>query len=81
MVLEGHVGCPTISGFCVRLDGGPALMDTCQFSKLIKKHRGMLDDGAICLCDGMRGPLYHLVYGSTQTVSSPSLGVVSFLLM
>ena len=66
MVLEGHVGCPSISGSCMRLDVGPALMVSCHFSKLIKEHlvvcdkSGMFDDGAIGLCDGMRGPLYHL---------------------
>ena len=66
MVLEGHVGCPPITGSCMRLDVGPALMLSCQVSKLIKKHlivchkSGMFDDGTICLCDGMRGSLYHL---------------------
>ena len=87
MVLEGHAGCPAISGSYMRLDVGPALMFSCQFSKLIKKHlvvchkNGMFDDGAICLCDGMRGPLYHCSNGLSQSVSSPSLGVVSFLMM
>ena len=66
MVLEGHAGCPSISGSCMRPDVSPALILSCQFSKLIKKHlivfheSGMFDDGAICLCDGMRGSLYHL---------------------
>ena len=66
MVLEGHVGCPSIPGSCMRPDVGPALVFSCQFSKLIKKHlvvchkSGMFDDGAICQDDGMRGSLYHL---------------------
>ena len=66
MVLECHVGCSAISGPFMRLDVCPALMVSCQFSKLIKKHvvvchkSGMYDDGAICLCYGMRSPLYHL---------------------
>ena len=66
VVLEGHVGCPSISGSCMRLDIGPALMISCQFSKCIKEHlvvchkSGMFDDGAIGLCDGMRVPLNHL---------------------
>ena len=66
MVLEGHVGCPSISGSCMRLDVGPALTVSCQFSKLIKEHlvvchkSGMFDACTIDLCDGMRGPLYHL---------------------
>ena len=66
MILGGHVGCPAISGSRMRLDVGPALMFSCQFSKLIKKHlvvchkSEMFDDGAICLCDGMGGPFYHL---------------------
>ena len=69
MVLEGHVGCSVISGFCMRLDVGPALMVSCQFSKLIKKHvdvcqkSGVFGDGAICLFDGIGGPFNHLLRG------------------
>ena len=67
MVLEGHVGCSTISGSCMRLDVGPALVVSCQFSKLIKMHlvvchkSMMFDDGVICLCQSERGSLYHLL--------------------
>ena len=66
IVLENHVCCPPLSGSCMRLDVGPALRLSCQFSKIIKEHlvvcqkSGMFDDGAIGLCDRMRGPLYHL---------------------
>ena len=55
MVVESHVGCPSISGSCMRLHVSPALMFWAQFSKLVKKHlsichkSGMFDDGAICL--------------------------------
>ena len=40
MVLEGHVGCPSIPGSCMRLDVSPALMFSCQFSKLFCMHPG-----------------------------------------
>ena len=83
MVLEGH-GCPAISGSCTRFNVGPALMFSCQFSKLIKKHlvvcrkSGMFDDGAICLCDGMRGPFYHLFQEVIQVSFFSFLGCCIF---
>ena len=84
VVIEGHVGYPSISGSCMRFDVGPAFMVSCQFSMLIKKHlvvchkSGMFEDGAICLCDSARGSLFSK--RSSQSVSSPFLGVESFLI-
>ena len=66
MGLKGHIGCSAISGSCMRPDVGPALMVSCQFSKLVKKHlvvchkSGVICDGPICLCDGNGGPFNHL---------------------
>ena len=87
VVLKGHIGCSTICGSCMRLDVGPALMVSYQFRKLIKKHlvvchkSGVFCDGAICLCDGMGALSIICSKGSSQSVPSPSLGVVSFLIM
>ena len=67
IVLEGHVGCSAISGSCMRLDVGPALMVSCQFNKLIKNlliicHKSvMFDNGVIYLCQSVRDSLYHLL--------------------
>ena len=80
VVLEGHVGSPSIPGSCMRLDVSPALMFSCQLSKLIKKHlivchkRRMFDDGAICLCKSVRGSLYHLFQGVIPISFFPFLG-------
>ena len=66
IVLEGDVGCSEISGSCMRLDVGPVLTVSCQFSKLIKNlliicyKSVMFDDGVICLCQSARDSLYHL---------------------
>ena len=80
MVLKSHVGCSSISGSCMRLGTSPALMFSCQFSKLIKKHLiichkgGMFDDSAICLCDSVRGSLYHLFQWVIPVSFFPFLG-------
>ena len=56
----------------------------CQFSKFIKGHLvifhkgGMLDDGAICLCYGVRGTLYHLFQWVIPGSFSPFLGCGDF---
>ena len=80
MALEGNVGCLAISRSCMRLDVGPALMFSCLFSKLIKKHlvvchkSGIFDDGTICLCDSVRGSLYHLFQWIIPVSFFPFLG-------
>ena len=82
MVLEGHVDCTPISGFCMRFDVSPTLMFSSQFSKLIKNlllicHKsGMFDDGVICLCDSVRGSLYHLFQWVIPVSFFPFLGCV-----
>ena len=82
MVLEGHVGCTPISGLCMRFDVSPTLMFSSQFSKLIKnlllicQKSGMFDDGAICLCDSVRGSLYHLFQWVIPVSFFPFLGCV-----
>ena len=64
----------------MRLDISPALMFSYQFSKLVKKHHiichksGMFDDGAICLCDSVRGSLYHLFQWVIPVNVIPFLG-------
>ena len=85
MVLENHVCFPSISGSCMRLDISPTLMLTCQFSKLVKKHlvichkSGMFDDGATCLCNSVRGSLYHLFQWVIPVSFFPFLGPYSYL--
>ena len=80
VVLESHVGRPSIPGSCMRLDIGPAHMFSCQFSKLVKKHliichkSGMFADGAICLCNSVRGSLYHLFQRVIPVSFFPFLG-------
>ena len=80
MVLEGHVGCPSIPGSCMRLDASPALMFSCHFSKLVKRHlivshkSGMFDDNPICLCKSVRGSLYHLFQWVIPVSFFPFLG-------
>ena len=64
----------------MRLDISPALMFSCQFSKLVKKHliichkSGMFDDGAICPCDSVRGSLCHLFQSVIPVSFFPFLG-------
>ena len=80
MVLESHVCFPSVSGSCMRLDISPALMFSCQFSKVVKKNlvichkSGMFDDGAICLCNSVRGSLYHLFQWVIPVNFFPFLG-------
>ena len=86
MILGCHVGCSAISGTSMRLDVGPALMVSCRFSKLIKKHlvvchkSGVFGDGAICLLDGM-GALSILCSKGLSQSFFPPLSVVSFMMM
>ena len=87
IVLEGYVGCSVISGSCMRLDVGPALVVSCQFSKLIKNlliifHKSvMFDDCVIYLCQSVRDSLDHLFQWSFMSVFSFSFGVESFLMI
>ena len=78
--LESHVSCLSISGSCMRLDISPALMFSCQFTKLVKKHliichkSGMFDDDAIFLCDCTSGSLYYMFQWVIPVSSFPFLG-------
>ena len=84
MVLESQVCFPSISGSCMRLDISPVLMFSFEFSKLVKKHliicheSGMFDDGAICLCNSVRGSLYHLFQWVIPGSFYPFLGCGAF---
>ena len=61
MVLEGHVGCPVISGSCMRLDVGPALIFLVNSASLSKSSLlSVTKVGCLMMVPFASGPFYHL---------------------
>ena len=80
MVVDSYVYFPSISGSSMRLDISPALMFSCQFSKLVEEYlvvchkTGTFDSGAIFLCNSVRGSLCHLFQWVIPVSFFPFLG-------